>query len=209
MYIWVTISSVHLLSHFVTFYHISSHCVLSYIQLQWKVLLLVLLLVMDSICGGGEHWAKPKENQRKETVIDFHLYVGHREPIKYEILYVGSYSWKCTKYRVVSLTGQKETWYISAAPLLECYIAQSAMFPLWDTQLYKQLNWYLGLPFFSSLTPVKCFTALSHLPHCALHYGWACARPRGAFWKLGKRYWKLGIFEPTKLNILNAISAIL
>ena len=110
---------------------------------------------MDSICGGGEHWAKPKEIQRKETVIDFHLYVGHREPIKYEILYVGSYSWKCTKYRVVSLTGQKETWYISAAPLLECYIAQSAMFPLWDTQLYKQLNWYLGLPFFSSITPVK------------------------------------------------------
>ena len=106
VYIWVTISSVHLLSHFVTFYHISSHCVLSYIQLQWKVLLLVLLLVMDSICGGGEHWAKPKEIQRKETVIDFHLYVGHREPIKYEILYVGSYSWKCTKYRVVSVTGQ-------------------------------------------------------------------------------------------------------
>ena len=45
-----------------------------------------LLLVMESICGGGEHWAKPKENQRKETVIDFHLYVGHRAPIKYEIL---------------------------------------------------------------------------------------------------------------------------
>ena len=72
---------------------------------------------MDSICGGGEHWAKPKENQRKETVIDFHLYVGHREPIKYEILGVAAHC--------VATVGNAQNRILKkAAPLLECFIAQ-------------------------------------------------------------------------------------